>query len=171
MSYAPMHPDNPPELLLQLSCAEAPTTIKKVEISKYVEEWGEDKQPAVECKLTMESGSRQIVPEQYEDVVEQLKSVALQGPEDKSNSVAMTIRHEMKRSTYTVKREGIGGRPLKFSGVPKSPRLTVDREKVALKWRCEATIPAGRLLDLLCLMICEDVVVTIESLQVEMWSH
>jgi hypothetical protein len=76
----------------------------------------------------------------------------------------------MKRSTYNLQRAK--KHPMiAFSAEPKSPKLTVSNEGVALRWKADCTVPLGRLSDLVEWLICEDLVVTIEPLQPDMWHH
>lgn len=162
--------NNSPELLLELECSEASVDLRKVEIKDFVEEWGEDKQKAVKLRLEFECADDQIIPTEYKAAVRDLREVSHRGPEDKSNSVKMTIKHDCKRGTYKLQRKKKA--PLiKFSGIPSNPKITVNREKVSLKWKIETTVPAGRLLDLVAMLIADDVIVTIENLQPDMWSH
>lgn len=136
-----------PELILRLECSEAPVTIRSIGIVCHYDEWGDDKQKAVKLKMEFDCADPQIVPDEYADAVREIQDVALRGPDDKSNAVRMSIRHEVKRGTYRL-RFGTKGAQIDFSGEPKSPSLVIDNKRVALKWRTECIIPAGRLLDL-----------------------
>lgn len=160
-----------PELLLQLECAEAPVTLKKITVTKFHPEWGDDKQPAVELRVQLESADPQLIPDEYMDAVTAIQAVSQRGPDDKSNSVRMGVNHEIKRSTYRL--QLLKRARLEFSSEAKTPTVAISKDGVALRWRVQFIIPAGRLIDLVRMLDAEngDVVVTIESLQLDMWSN
>lgn len=156
------------ELILRLEAVDVPASVKKFEVKKHLPDFGEDKIHACEVRIHMQSGARELVPDELDTIVEELQHLAQSGPTGKSNTNTVKVQHEIHRVFAKMRCES-GGDSVTIDADVASPSWKVGKDKLTLTWKLEGVIACGKLADLVRLVGRDDVLLTSEQCQGELF--
>lgn len=169
MAKIMMHPSTQDQdvLFLKLECAAAPIEILKIDVGSLIDDW-QDGMTGVALRVELTCGDSQVVPAEYKAVAAALHEVAKRGSNERANVNRLSIKHEAALSQYTLSSK-VAGAVVRFSAAAKSTVLIVDNWDIQLRWVVDCTIPAKHLTDLVRMKSEDDVIATIENLQLDLW--
>lgn len=161
------HEGNPKSSFLHMEFLQAPAELAKIEVLKMFVDPEEPDFEEYELKLHLMAAA---VPVELEAITKIMSVVTLQGEPDAKNSMKLALQREVRISDFELAFRG-GKGVVFFKGECKSPVIHIVKGVALMRWRASTVVGRGQLNALCRLVGAEDLILTAQNLQMQMFPH